>query len=227
MDLQATFQFLIDLKFNNTRAWFNEHKDRYLSAKNDFDQFIEALIPQLKQQDSSIDVSTAKECVFRIYRDARFSKNKEPYKTNFGAFISKGGRKSPYAGYYIHFEPDNSFIGGGIYMPQAPVLKSIRTSIFEDSEAYKKIIHNKQFTQRFPEIYGQALKMAPKGFPKDYEDIDLLKNKHYAVTHAINNDFWFDENTSKNILDTFKTQYKFNQFLNIAVDAVKPSDGEN
>lgn len=220
MDLQSAFQFLIDLKFNNNRPWFNENKDRYLSAKKDFDAFVDELIPLLKKQDSSIDVSTAKECVFRIYRDARFSKNKEPYKTNFGAFISKGGRKSPYAGYYIHFEPDNSYIGGGIYMPQAPVLKSIRMSIFEDSTAYKKIIHNKKFTQLFPEIYGQPLKMAPKGFPKDFKDIDLLKNKHYAVTRPIGNDFWFNENTSKNILITFKTQAKFNQFLNHAVETV-------
>ena len=80
MDLENAFQFLIDLKFNNNRPWFNENKERYLSAKKDFDAFVDELIPLLKKQDKSIDVNSAKECVFRIYRDARFSKTKNPTK---------------------------------------------------------------------------------------------------------------------------------------------------
>ena len=149
MDLQNAFQFLIDLKFNNNRPWFNDNKERYLIAKNDFYLFVEELIVLLKNQDKSIDVNSAKECVFRIYRDARFSKNKEPYKTNFGAFISKGGKKSPYAGYYIHFEPDNSFMGGGIYQPTPILLKSIRTQIFENCNEYQEILDQKDFKKQF------------------------------------------------------------------------------
>ncbi len=220
MDLQNAFQFLIDLKFNNNRPWFNENKDRYLRAKNDFDTFIESLIVQLKKQDKSIDVSAAKECVFRIYRDARFSKNKEPYKTNFGAFISKGGRKSPYAGYYIHFEPDNSFMGGGIYQPTPALLKSIRTQIFENPEEYKGILNQKDFKKQFPVLHGEKLKMAPKGFPKDFADIDLLKNKHFVVSKAIENELWFEGEPVKAILKSYKTQQKLNEFLNRAVGQV-------
>ena len=217
MDLQNAFQFLIDLKFNNNRPWFKENKERYLSAKSDFDTFVESLIVLLKKQDKSIDVNSAKDCVFRIYRDARFSKNKDPYKTNFGAFISKGGRKSPYAGYYIHFEPDNSFMGGGIYQPSPDLLKSIRTQIFENNIEYKRIIEHKDFKKQFPVLHGDKLKMAPKGFPKDFEDIELLKNKHFVVSKKIENDIWFDRDSLKTILKSYKTQQDFNSFLNRAV----------
>ena len=217
MDLQNAFQFLIDLKFNNNRPWFNDNKERYLSAKNDFDTFVEELIALLKKQDKSIDVNSAKECVFRIYRDARFSKNKDPYKTNFGAFISKGGRKSQYAGYYVHFEPDNSFMGGGIYQPTPVLLKTIRTQIFENTKEYKGILEQKDFKKQFPVLHGDKLKMAPKGFPKDFEAIDLLKNKHFVVSQKIENEVWFEGDPLKTILNSYKTQQAFNEFLNRAV----------
>lgn len=217
MDLQNTFQFLIDLKFNNNRPWFNANKDRYLVVKKDFDEFIETLIPLLKNQDQSIDVKSAKECVFRIYRDARFTKNKEPYKTSFGAYISKGGRKSSFAGYYIHLEPDNSFIGGGIYNPSPKLLKNIRTQIFENTDEYKAILADKTLNADFSILEGEKLKMAPKGFPKDFKDIDLLKNKHFIVSKKIENEAWFDLDLKVKITNSFKTQQSFNTFLNKAV----------
>lgn len=190
MDLKKIFEFLIDLKFNNNRTWFKENNDRYQNAKLEFEQFIELLLPRLKQIDKSIDVLSA-----------------------------KGGRKSPYAGYYIHFEPDNSFIGGGIYMPQPPALKSLRTEIFENTEEYKRIINNSKFKKIFPEIYGEPLKTAPKGFPKDFADIDLLKNKHFAVTHKVNNSFWYENGVIDNIVDIYKVQYNFNLFFNRVIEA--------
>jgi len=218
MDLKIILEFLIDLKFNNNRVWFKENNERYQKAKLEFEQFIETLIPRIKQIDNDIEVSSGKECVFRIYKDVRFSKDKEPYKINFGAVVAKGGKKSLNAGYYIHFEPDNSFIGGGIYQPQPKILKSIRTKIFEDSENYKKIINNSDFKKYFPEIYGERLKSAPRGFSKDFAEIDLLKNKHYAVAHKVSNSFWFEKKLIDNISDIFKEQYKFNQFLNKIVE---------
>ena len=218
MDLNIILEFLIDLKFNNNKIWFKENNDRYQKAKTEFEEFIEILIPKIKQIDKNIDVSSAKECVFRIFKDVRFSKNKEPYKINFGAFIAKGGRKSPNAGYYIHLEPDNSFLGGGVFQPEPAVLKSIRTEIFENAEEYKQIINNERFKKCFPEIIGEKLKSAPRGFAKDFIDIDLLKNKHYAVSHNVKNSFWLEDELFDNISDVFKEQYKFNQFLNNIVN---------
>lgn len=218
MNLKIILDFLIDLKFNNNRNWFNENKDQYLAAKLEYEKFIELLIPEIKKFDKDINVSLAKECVFRIYRDVRFSKNKEPYKINFGASIAKGGRKSPNAGYYIHFEPDNSFIGGGIYQPDSKTIKSIRTAIVNDSEKYKSIINKPSFKKVFPEIYGEQLKSAPRGFSKDLECIDLIKNKHYVVTKNIDNSFWLKDNVIEEIAKILKVQYEFNQFLNDNID---------
>ena len=218
MNLKLIIDFLIDLQFNNNRNWFKENNDRYLKAKTEFDQFIDLLIPELKQVDDSIDITSSKESIFRIFRDVRFSKNKEPYKTNFGAFLAKGGRKSSYAGYYIHLEPDRSFVGGGIYMPEPKILHSVRIEIYENIEEFKQIINNPNFKKYFSEIYGEKLIMAPKGFPKEFPDIELLKNKHYAVTHSVKNSFWYGSKVIENLMDIFRAQYPFNQFLNRAVD---------
>ncbi|MDT8402168.1 MAG: DUF2461 domain-containing protein [Bacteroidales bacterium] len=218
MNLKLILEFLIDLRFNNNRAWFKENNPEYQKAKSEFEQLIEILLPLLKQIDESIDVTSPAECIFRIFRDVRFSENKEPYKTNFGAFISKEGRKGPYAGYYIHVEPDRSFIGGGIYMPEPNILKAIRTEIYENIDEFKGIINRDEFKGYFPDIFGEKLKMPPKGFPKDFRDIDLLKHKHYAVAHNVENTFWTGgNNLVDNLLDIFKIQYPFNTFLNRAV----------
>ena len=218
MNLHKSFHFLLQLRENNNRSWFQENKKLYVTAKKEFESFIDALIPFVKEVDPEIDVMSSKECLFRIYRDVRFSKNKLPYKTNFGAFIAKGGRKSPYAGYYIHLEPFESFIGGGIYMPESKYLRAIRTEIFEDSEKFKKIISDPDFLEYFNGIYGEKLKSAPRDFPKDFEDIELLKYKHYAVTHTVGNEFWMSDNLFERIIEIFKAQYPLNEFLNRVVE---------
>lgn len=218
MELNSIITFLNDLKSNNNREWFKENEKEYRKSKELFEHFLDMLIPPLKQIDDSIDVRSSKDCIFRIYRDVRFSKNKEPYKNNFGAFISKGGRKSPYAGYYIHIEPGSSFVGGGIYMPESKVLNAIRNEIYTNTGDYKDIIGDTSFKKYFPGIYGEKLKMAPKGFPADYEDIELLKNKHYALACNVDDKFWSDNNLFNNIMDIFRVQYPFNRFMNEAVE---------
>lgn len=216
-DLKYALEFLHDLRSNNNRDWFNENRSRYTHAKKEFESFINTLIPAIKKIDNGVDVTTSKECMFRIFRDVRFSKNKEPYKNNFGAFIAKGGKKSSYAGYYVHFEPENSFLGGGIYMPQPIFLKAIRTEIVEKTQEYKKILNSKSFKNTFGEIFGEKLKTAPRGFAKDFPDLELIKHKHFAVSHEVENTFWFDANIIDSIIEIFKTQMKFNNYLNNAV----------
>lgn len=180
------------MNLNNNRNWFQENEERYKKARLDFEQFVESIIPMLKKFGEDIDDISAREYVFRIFRAVRFAKNINPYKTNFGSFISKGGRKSPYAGYYIHIEPDKTFVGGGIYMPESNILKAIRPEIYENIDEFMEIINDKTFKKYFPEIHGEKLVAAPKGFPKEFSDIDLLKHKHYAVVHKINNTFLFN-----------------------------------
>ncbi|MCD4795116.1 MAG: DUF2461 domain-containing protein [Bacteroidales bacterium] len=212
--MQSILNFLTELKVNNNREWFQDNKPVFEDAKNSFEEFVNILILKIKEFDNTIDVSSAKECIFRIYRDVRFSKNKEPYKPNFGAYIAKGGRKSEFAGYYIHIESGASFAGGGIYCPQPKVLKSVRDDIYNDSSNIKKIISEPTFKTVFPEMYGEKLKTAPRGFPKDFPDIQLLNYKSYTVNKNLTNEDLTAGDFLDNLLSIFKTQKLFNDYLN-------------
>lgn len=216
--MNTILNFLSQLKQNNNRDWFNENKHLYEEAKNKFEEFVNILIPKIKEFDKEIDVNSAKECTYRIYRDVRFSKNKEPYKPNMGAYISKGGKKSKYAGYYIHIEAGVSFAGGGIYCPRPDILKTVRTNIFEDAEEIKIILNNKKFSSTFPELYGEKLKTAPRGFSKDFPDIDLLNYKSYTVVKNLTNKDLLSKNFLEDLLIIFKTQKPFNDYLNKAIN---------
>ena len=217
MDVKNSFTFLEALRKNNNREWFQANKSFYDLARGEVEQLVATLIPIVRGIDPDVDVVSPKECLFRIFRDVRFSKDKSPYKTNFGAFIARGGRKSPYAGYYLHIEPGASFVGGGAYMPESHYLKAIRSEIFENTGEYKAIIESQEFRKFYGGMYGEKLKTAPKGFPKDFPDIDLLKNKHYAVTHRVEDDFWFSDSLVDDVTGMFSVLYGLNRFLNNAI----------
>lgn len=221
MDLRKALDFLEKLKANNNREWFQANKSFYDDARAEFEECIAVLIPVVRGIDPDVDVVSPKECLFRIFRDVRFSKDKSPYKTNFGAFIAKGGRKGPYAGYYVHIEPGASFVGGGAYMPESQYLKAIRQEIFENTDEYKKIVEGAAFRKFYGGMYGEKLKTAPKGFPKDFPDIDLLKNKHYAVTHRVDDEFWFSGSLVDDVSEMFSALYALNRFLNNAIGNAK------
>lgn len=211
---KSVIEFLTELKENNNREWFQANKKKYDAAKKDFLLFVELSIEQIKAFDPDISGVNAKDCLFRIFRDVRFSEDKRPYKTNFGAFIAKSGRKSRYGGYYIHIEPGQCFLGGGCYMPASEVLKAIRTEIFHHPDEFKAIIEKNEFKQHFKEMYGEKLKSYPRGFPKDFEYIHLLNYKHYAVVKAISDDILSTNAFAAEIDQSFKALYPLNRFLN-------------
>ncbi len=213
----STFQFLKDLKNNNDREWFNAHKDRYLAAKENFDEFVHALIQEIAKFDSQVAHLHAKDCVFRIYRDVRFSKDKSPYKTHFGAHISPVTKKSlihTRAGYYLHLSPGDSMLAGGAYKPESPWLRSIRESIYNDPQAFKKIINKASFKKYFGSIEGEKLKRPPKDFPGDHPDIELLKHKSFLVTHKLTNKEVLSKDFLKLSGKIFKALAPFDDFLN-------------
>jgi len=208
-------EFLSSLRENNNRDWFNEHKKEYKDAKASFDEFVNRLIPGLREFDSSIDMITAKDCTFRIYRDIRFSKDKSPYKTNMGAYIARGGRKSQFAGYYLHVEPGQSFLAGGMYMPPSDTLKKIRQEIYENIEEFKEIINKGSFVKTFGNFMSHdKLKNPPKGFDKDWPDIDLLKYKSYAVMHNVDDEMLFSPGFLEYSLTIYRELYPLNRFFN-------------
>lgn len=216
-----TFQFLKELKQNNNRDWFLENKPRYEEVKKDFEVFIDALIAEISRFDSSIGHHTGKECIFRIYRDVRFSKDKSPYKTHLGAHITSAAKKSEIhsrAGYYIHVGPGESMLAGGAYLPQGLWIKAIRKEIDYNANDLKKIINGAPFKKYFGEIEGEKLKKAPKGYEPDHPEIELLKFKSFLATNKISDKEATTKEFLKHSAEVFKALFPFDQFLNQALD---------
>jgi len=215
--MQTIIDFLSQLEKNNNRDWFNANKSLYLTAKTDFEIFVNKLIPQIHNFDPTIGSITAKECVFRIFRDVRFSKDKSPYKTNMGGFIGKGGRKGGSAGYYLHLDMNQSFIAGGMYMPPSDKLKKVRQEIMYNVDEFKSIIHKPAFQKTFGQIEGEKLKRPPKDFPDEFPDIELLKFKSFTVLHSINTKDILSKDFDKYTVGIFNEMFALNQFLNKAI----------
>ena len=216
-----TFQFLKELKQNNNRDWFLENKPRYEEAKKEFEVFIDALIAEISKFDGSIGHHTAKECIFRIYRDVRFSKDKSPYKTHMGAHITSAAKKSEIhsrAGYYIHIGPGESMLAGGAYLPQGPWIKAIRQEIAYNADDFRKIINSKKFKEHFGEIEGEKLKKAPKGYSPDHPEIELLKYKSFLASNKVSDKDVTSKDFLKHSAVVFTTLHPFDEFLNRATD---------
>lgn len=216
-----TFDFLTKLKENNHREWYHENKKWYNEAKSDFETFINLVINEISGFDPAIRSLEARDCTFRIFRDIRFSKDKTPYKTNMGAFIAKGGRKSLNPGYYVHVEPGGSFLAGGSYMPPSPVLKAIRQEVYNHVDEFKAIVESDSFKQHYPEMYGEKLVNPPKGFHKDHPDIELLKHKSFTVLKKLPDSLFQSPDIMDEINEAFKALFPLNQFLGRAIEKIK------
>lgn len=214
-----TILFLKKLKNNNNKEWFDKNRSIYAEAKKDVELFVEQMIKQITVFDKKIIGLDPKKCMFRINRDVRFSNDKSPYKTNIGASINPGGKKSMIPGYYLHLEPNNSFIAGGIYMPPAETLAAVRQEIDYNAEEFKKLLTNKEFKKYFSTLdNSDKLKTAPKGYPKDHPEIELLKHKSYIVVHEIKDDQLFKKDFTKHSIQVCKAMYPFLSFLRRSLD---------
>ncbi|HWA06652.1 MAG TPA: DUF2461 domain-containing protein, partial [Ignavibacteria bacterium] len=177
---KSTIDFLKKLKKNNNRDWFNANKKLYEDARYDFEVFVFELIQKIAEFDETVSGLEPKDCMFRIYKDVRFSKDKTPYKTNFGAAINKGGRKLSIAGYYIHISPTEYFLGSGLYMPSPEKLLAVRNNISAKSAKFKSIVEGKEFKKNFGKLWnGDTLKTVPKGFDKEHPMGEYLKLKSF------------------------------------------------
>ena len=215
----ATLTFLEKLSKNNNKAWFDEHRDDYAAAKEDFENVVSAILEGLGTTESLFKEQKAKDCIFRIFRDVRFGKDKTPYKSHFGAFFSRGGRKFPGAGYYLHIESGGkSFAGGGLWVPEPPFLKAVRQEIDYNFTEFSKIIGDKKFKNFFPEINGEQLKKLPQGYTEDNPAIGLLKMKSFTVSHNIADTEITGKTFNKKVLEVFTTMRPFIDFLNRSLD---------
>jgi len=210
--------FLKDLEANNAREWFDLNRDRYDTTRKQFLVVAEQLIHDIRQFDDEVPALNPKDCVFRIFRDVRFSKDKLPFKSNYGCFVARGGKKSGFAGYYLHIQPGECFLSGGIYMPLPEYLQAIRQEIYYHPKNYIDLIENKEFKSAFTLEYSNKLKTAPKGYPKDWEHLELIKNRNYAFGHRIEEQELFAPDFMEKAINHFKIIYPLNRYLNKAVD---------
>lgn len=218
---KRTFEFLVALKQNNTREWFQANNSWYNEAKLDFEQFVSKLITEINKFDPHTGMVKSKDCIFRIFRDVRFSKDKSPYKTNFGAYIVPGGKKSGLAGYYFHISPEECFVAGGIWHPDPETLKKLRKEIYENIDEFLSILNDKEFSKHFDQIYGEKLVNPPAGYPADFLHIDLLKFKDYNVYKEFPSKALFSQDIIEYAAGLYKLMYPFNRFLNYSLTGNK------
>ena len=215
MLLPATATFLEKLAKNNNKVWFDEHRDDYQGAKQNFETFVASILEGLSVNEPMFKEQQAKDCIFRIFRDVRFAKDKTPYKSHFGAFFSKGGRKYPGAGYYFHLEPGGkSFAGGGLWVPDAPLLKAVRQEIDYNFDEFKNIPGQKKFKTLFKEVQGEQLKTLPQGYTADNPAIDYLKMKSFTVSYNMADEDVMGKGAVKKAMEVFTTMRPFVDFLN-------------
>ncbi len=214
---KSTVAFLKGLKKNNTKEWFDDHRKEYDLAKTNFLDFMDQLIPAIALFDPEITGIKAKDCVYRINRDIRFSKDKTPYKSHFGAAISLKGRKSTYPGYYIHLEPGNIMVGGGAYMLMPEELQKVRQEIDYNAKEFLKIANDKIFRNIYGEIKGEALVNPPKGYESDNAAINFIKNKQWYAMSAIADTDVLSMELEKKTLNAYKALLPLNRFLQKAM----------
>jgi uncharacterized protein (TIGR02453 family) len=185
LNLKPVLKFLDGVANNNNRPWFQAHRAEYERARELFEDFVEELILGLGSIEDMHGV-TAKDCVMRIYRDIRFSKDKSPYKTGFGASVGPGGRKSYRFHYYLHLQPhDQSMIAGGLHEPESAQLNGFRAAISRDARKFKALVGERSFKRYFGNVEGERLKTAPQGYDRDHPEIDLLRLKEVVAVHRL------------------------------------------
>ena len=182
MDFPALIAFLSDLALNNNKPWFEEHRPLYDGLRADWIAFVDQVLAGITQFDPSVGIVSAKEVLFRINRDIRFSKDKRPYKTTFSAAICPQGRNSGLPAYYFQItETGELMIGGGVWMPQPAILGRIRQDIAEHPERLRAVLADSAFAATFGTVEGERLKRAPKGFEETAPGIEFIKLKSFTA----------------------------------------------
>ena len=215
--LQPTLDFLRALQTHNNKPWFQAHREAYEVARQAFVDFVDDFIQEFRSVEDFENLA-AKDCVFRIYRDVRFAKDKAPYKPNMGASLALGGKHSLRAPYYIHVEPPGkSFLAGGVYQPTPDQLAAIRQAIERDPSGLKAAIGSKPFRKHFGSLTGEKLKMPPRGYAADHPDSELLKYKQFITIHALTDKDMLSPRLLARTVEVFTALKPLLDWLNAAV----------
>lgn len=227
MDAKRILDFLNELQANNNKAWFDANRKEYEAVKADFQSFTQELIDGVERFDKRVSGVTVADCTYRINRDIRFSKDKSPYKTHFGAFIAPKGKKSGYGGYYFHIQADgdeyldNNMLAIGMYCHSPAELESIRTEIYDNPLQFEKALKT---AKGFDFDITEKLVKAPKGFPADFKYVDYLKYKAYCISMPLKKETLFSPDLKDFVLQRFKTGHAFNEIINKAIEYVRTEE---
>ena len=224
--MKTVLQFLRDLAQHNDRAWFNEHKERYLAVQQRWNEFCESLIGEIGAFDPDIARLTLRDCTYRIYRDTRFSPDKSPYKTHFGVFLAPGGKKSMHAGYYFHVGtgesneyPQGHMLAAGNYCYEPKAIQILREDISDGWESFQNEVLAVA-DPRFVVDQEGALKRVPKGYAPDAPYADWMRLKSYCLVMNVDDDFITQPDLATRVAELFRTTKPFNDYINRAVDFV-------
>ena len=211
--------FLTELGDNNHKDWFDENRKRYAkSVKDPFKKFITDLIDAVREADPNITME-AKNAIFRINRDIRFSKDKTPYKTHLGAVINPGPKRNHrVAGVYIEINPEHFRIYGGAYGPDKEPLKRIREEIRDNGKALHTIIDGPVFKKKFGEVKGEKNKVLPAEFKEEAQSEPLLFNKGFYVFQDLPMDWLYADDLVDKIMAEYRVVKPFNDFLHRPIE---------
>lgn len=212
------FDFLTRLAENNDRTWFAAHRAEYDTLRAEWLGNIQRIINALAIDDPSLRGIQAADCAYRIYRDTRFSHDKSPYKTYFSALISPTGRHCDRACYYVHIGQAECAIYGGVWCPEAPVLKKLRRAIVDNIEEFREITEAPEVLALYPGWYGRKLKTAPKGYDRDHPDIELLRLTEYGKEHRLDRKFFDSPDWPEKTAAMLQVLKPMNDFLNYSID---------
>lgn len=214
-----TINFLTDLSQNNNKAWFEDHKAQYQEAKKNFEELISEYLRQLALEEPDFALLRPKDCIFRIYRDVRFSKNKAPYKNHLAAGINKGGKRVHVPGYYLHITPGSSIFGGGIWRPEPELLVKIRQEIDYNFKEFSQIINKIKASGLFGEIEDEeALTRPPKGYSEDNPAIKFIRMKSFIFSCSLSDKEVVAKNFLSKLMEAYRALRPFNAFIGRALD---------
>ncbi len=234
MDTKLIFSFLRDVSANNNRPWFQQHKDEYQAARENFEAGVERLINHIATYDATVAHLTVKDCTYRFYRDTRFSQDKSPYKNHFGAYVSAHGKKSLHGGYYIHLQPEGCLVACGSYWLPTNILTSCRNEIMANEEEWLRCVESKAFKKYFADSFEpcterdswdrkqgfglEKLKTCPAGFPRDYQYVKYLRLKNYCCWYRVPETFFEGDKWLAKVEPIFRAAKPMQDFINAVVD---------
>lgn len=211
---QHTLQFLTNLSENNNREWFHANRSDYDKTKVEFESFCQEVLTGIAQFQDNLLHTNVKSCILRINRDIRFALNKSPYKKYLAAGFGPGGKSSGRVDFYLHIEPNESFLGGGMWSPTSSQLASFRQEIDYNPQHLKGIIEAGSFRAYFNEIHGQKVKKMPKGYPIDHPDIELLKYKELFFVHKYSNEAVLNKSFANEVIKGCKILKPYLDYIN-------------